>query len=618
MLTAITIENFKGISEPVRLELRPITLLFGQNSAGKSSLLHALIYAREVFERHNLDADRTLSAGEHLDLGGFRTLVHGHNLKRTLRLTFELNLKGIDLPGSADPDLDQDLDLEFQHLGSRANHARLGVSIGWSERESRPFVADYTVDYLQEVTENVSVEFGIREYDYEPRWVRLAKLVCDEPSRGVRLADLEESHWILGGLEPEDSRISNEPYRYFHYLMDEVRDHILEVGEGGSFGVRILSDALPVIDQTGARPLFPLAVQYPTVPVEGDDRDEYHRQLRDHGETMKKLVTVQRILFMFVAGPALLLRDLLKQFRYIGPQRQVPPREYSPPRQPDPTRWANGMAGWDLLFHHPTLVDRVSRLLAERQRLNLGYTLEQVEFREFEEQDRLLAALRANRIDDVDDIEALLKRVPTRLRLLFRPTESPAVLLEPADLGVGVSQMVPVLAAALDDRPTGSSTLTAGLVAVEHPELNLHPRLQAEIADVFLEGALAEATRGRIFFIETHSEVFTLRLFRRVRESHRRNSGTPPGDGRGDGSGAGYGYGDGSGDGRGDGGGAGLGDGRGDGSEWRINPDEIAVWYVDRDEGRVSVRRIELDKKGDLIDPWPDTIFDQDFYERFA
>ena len=56
MITAITIENFKGISEPVRLELRPITLLFGQNSAGKSSLLHAMIYAREVFERQYLMA----------------------------------------------------------------------------------------------------------------------------------------------------------------------------------------------------------------------------------------------------------------------------------------------------------------------------------------------------------------------------------------------------------------------------------------------------------------------------------------------------------------------------------------------------------------------------------
>jgi predicted ATPase len=33
-ITAITIENFKGISEPVRVELKPITLLFGANSVG--------------------------------------------------------------------------------------------------------------------------------------------------------------------------------------------------------------------------------------------------------------------------------------------------------------------------------------------------------------------------------------------------------------------------------------------------------------------------------------------------------------------------------------------------------------------------------------------------------
>src|SRR4051812_16653655 len=97
MLKSITIENFKGISEPVRIDLRPITLLFGMNSAGKSSLLHALIYAREVFERHNLDADQTLTAGDALDLGGFRTLVHGHDLSRHIRLRFDIDLSDIDL-----------------------------------------------------------------------------------------------------------------------------------------------------------------------------------------------------------------------------------------------------------------------------------------------------------------------------------------------------------------------------------------------------------------------------------------------------------------------------------------------------------------------------------------
>ncbi|MGV2336848.1 MAG UNVERIFIED_CONTAM: AAA family ATPase [Planctomycetaceae bacterium] len=61
MITSITIENFKGIRDRVKLEFPPITLLFGANSAGKSTILHALHYAREVFERHNLDVDQTIA-----------------------------------------------------------------------------------------------------------------------------------------------------------------------------------------------------------------------------------------------------------------------------------------------------------------------------------------------------------------------------------------------------------------------------------------------------------------------------------------------------------------------------------------------------------------------------
>jgi AAA15 family ATPase/GTPase len=70
MITGITIENFKGIREEVKLDFRPITLLFGANSAGKSTVLHALHYAREVFERRNVNADRTVSGGKYVDLGG--------------------------------------------------------------------------------------------------------------------------------------------------------------------------------------------------------------------------------------------------------------------------------------------------------------------------------------------------------------------------------------------------------------------------------------------------------------------------------------------------------------------------------------------------------------------
>ena len=42
MLKALELENFKAFGERNRIECAPITLLFGENSAGKSSILQAL------------------------------------------------------------------------------------------------------------------------------------------------------------------------------------------------------------------------------------------------------------------------------------------------------------------------------------------------------------------------------------------------------------------------------------------------------------------------------------------------------------------------------------------------------------------------------------------------
>ena len=104
MITNISIENFKGIGQRVTIPLKPITLLFGPNSAGKSTILHAIHFAREIFERHNLDADTTLAGGEFVDLGGFRNLVHNHDVNKPVILRFDLDLTG---PGIFLPDLEE-------------------------------------------------------------------------------------------------------------------------------------------------------------------------------------------------------------------------------------------------------------------------------------------------------------------------------------------------------------------------------------------------------------------------------------------------------------------------------------------------------------------------------
>ena len=53
------------------------------------------------------------------------------------------------------------------------------------------------------------------------------------------------------------------------------------------------------------------------------------------------------------------------------------------------------------------------------------------------------------------------------------------------------------------------------VITIEEPETNVHPRLQAEIADLFIE---ATTKRGHQIFAEAHSEILSLRLQRRIAE----------------------------------------------------------------------------------------------------
>jgi len=70
------------------------------------------------------------------------------------------------------------------------------------------------------------------------------------------------------------------------------------------------------------------------------------------------------------------------------------------------------------------------------------------------------------------------------------------------DVGVGVSQVLPVIVAALYAAP-------GHIVIVEEPESHLHPLAEAVLAELFAE---VSAERGVQFIVETHSE----HLFRRM------------------------------------------------------------------------------------------------------
>jgi len=91
VLTALHLGNFKAFAETQRIPLRPLTLIYGANSAGKSSIIHSLVLARHALETGNLDVHLTSVGGESVDLGGFRQYVHRREANRRMEWAVDLN-----------------------------------------------------------------------------------------------------------------------------------------------------------------------------------------------------------------------------------------------------------------------------------------------------------------------------------------------------------------------------------------------------------------------------------------------------------------------------------------------------------------------------------------------
>jgi predicted ATPase len=62
MLTNLQLKNFKAWSDTGLVDLKPVTMLLGTNSSGKSTLIQSLLLLRQTVQ----SPDRTI----HLNLGG--------------------------------------------------------------------------------------------------------------------------------------------------------------------------------------------------------------------------------------------------------------------------------------------------------------------------------------------------------------------------------------------------------------------------------------------------------------------------------------------------------------------------------------------------------------------
>jgi predicted ATPase len=563
-LKTIEIENFKGIGLRQTIALKPITLLFGPNSAGKSTILQALHYAREILERRNPDPDQTIAGGL-IDLGGFKALVHNHELDRaiTIKLVIDLSeAQGSDrLPLNSGSSLK---DAEFTNLDLRyivgentdlkdyavVQEVAVEIEVRWSDLLSGPYVSSLAVEM-----DGASVTS-----------------IKSPPQAGrAILTGFNFTHPLLQKIIDLDDSLEEMPSADDAAVASPLEGEILDLSRAMA-KEPAFSDGqdfiIPVVTLLGALPDLnrPLVSELRDPEIPKFELEQGTPRVRGLAKLLDELIL----------GPMRIARDYLNTMTYIGPLREIPARSFRPLQSPDESRWAQGLAAWDLLYTDVKgdLINSVNYWLGGEDKLRTGYRLEKVNFREIAIPSRMSTLFeRGLTQDDLGELQELYTSLETRTEVALRDFDK-GIIVAPSDVGVGISQMIPVVVGCLAKK-------VGGLLAVEQPELHIHPAVQVGIGDLIIHAIGVETgfpSSGKSMLIETHSEHIMLRLLRRIRETTEGN--LPPG-------------------------------------APALTADALSVIYVEGDKQGVQFRQLGIDPEGEFRDRWPNGFFEERAGELF-
>ena len=540
-ITKISLSNFRSFKERQEIDIAPVTLLFGPNSVGKSSVLMALAYVQQILEKGHCDPQELDALGDKT-IGGFRSLVHGGDLNKTIGIRLDLALGNTIYP-SVDEDFEYLAErfnaepLQLNEFSGSVEHFALEISVAWSHTLEKAYVQSYQVWINQQFMGRISSSDDGKQ-------TLISQLNLLHP---LALTEIEHAQLQM---TPEDwltefNTVAEDIPELSSTRLESVLDELIP----GHF------TKLPGLDSlsyAGVRPYgrdIGVECQWGAIPAPGSQLQTNLRysELEPTQEHLNYLMVTNFLTSAFLE-PINLARRFLKAYVAIGPVRVIPDFDYVPNPNPEQRHWADGRAAWDLLHRNPKANDENQRLirecnrwLSDEDKLNTGYELKNWS---------LFESLSSGERYEDDSHYLVRKR---HLLFMQKGKQYP---LAASQLGTGISQVIPVLVAALHEN--------LQLISVEQPELHLHPRFQVELGDLFLS-----CSKDRSFLIETHSEHLVLRLLRRIRE---RNG---------------------------------------------ITPDQIAVVYLSAGENGVVSERQVVTEDGDFEHNWPDGFFDERDEELF-
>ncbi len=421
-LTRFGLSNFKSFHYLEDIELRPLTVLVGANSAGKSSVLQSLLLLKQT-----LEADRFSGVlkfdGEWTHLGSYANVISDFDTTRKLEYRFSIQ-KELPLPP------------EQGFAREIFNYYFPDVRIS-DERLQDPIV----------ISADVLIRFDI---DHEE-----GSTSVEEFTVNLRVSDLmvEDQASVFSSFN-NGARVALTHVRLRGLLSSEVTPIGVEFDK-----------------------FWPKAVIF-----RNHFQHSQSNKSQDINLPLAFLPSVENIL-------RYLEERLTTQIEYLGPLR-ADPRPFYPIEETADVGTRGESTVPYLLRHQNDTIQYVPSPMAAVQETTLL--------------DATNHWLRAMKVTDCLSINPV-ESIAYVAAIQSRSASTKSVNL--SQVGFGVGQVLPVLVAGLKG-PNDSTLL------LEQPEIHLHPRLQAMLAEFLI----CTVQGGKTVVVETHSDHLINRLRRCIAE----------------------------------------------------------------------------------------------------
>lgn len=549
MLKHWYVENFKSFKKPPPIEFSMLNVLAGANSSGKSTLIQSILLLKQTLQYGAEDRPITLN-GPLLRMGSFQDVRNFDADDNHLRIGFDIEVRPSESPHGR-PLWARSSSLPFQMSGA-ATWEKISLSLTYGipddellpefqaqEENLNPYLFSTQLRMAGTSDNKPTLQYCNFFLSSESRWpygietdsTTEIEIIDNKPEGKIDggfisyfLPEISVVHYnqtefdvstlvdsifrpnnSLLSRMPADDHLSREVVAIINQWLVDHNSEPLPTRSGPILASEAQAKLSPFI-----RPKFLGHLLQAAEPSDAVVADL--ARLKTNIKTA--ILSERKVEYQYIGGRSKgmdfaigYLSDFFKfGVRYLGPLRDSPRPVYQPEALESTTDV--GYRG-----EHTAAVFEINKRNTVTYRIPPSPDTEEDYVRLAHDVRRPLEEAAAEWLEYLGVASSVETKdagvFGNRMRV---SVEDGAPLHDLTNVGVGVSQVLPIVVMALL-APRGS------LLIFEQPELHLHPKVQARLADFFL----ALAIDGKQTLLETHSEYLVDRLRLRIAMSPNDN-----------------------------------------------------------------------------------------------